>query len=62
MKWDYGGADEAQVAKIIGKMVNGPSEEAKNGLRTWLNVHTVRMILLDIPAMACFIGGFVHLI
>lgn len=51
-----------QVAKIIERMIYGPPEKAKSELRTWLKLHTVRMILVDIPAMACFIGGFVHLI
>ena len=51
-----------QVAKIIERIVYGPPEKAKGELRMWLKLHTTRMILVDIPAMACFVGGFVHLI
>lgn len=51
-----------QVAKIIERIIYGPPEKTKGELRTWLKLHTTRMILVDIPAMACFIGGFVHLI
>ncbi|TVY64250.1 hypothetical protein LSUE1_G008223, partial [Lachnellula suecica] len=50
------------VAKIIERMIKGPPENAKGELRTWLKLHTVRTLLVDIPAMACFVGAFVHLI
>jgi hypothetical protein len=47
---------------MIERIVHGPPENAKGLLRTWLKVHTVRMLLVDIPAMACFLGAFVPLI
>jgi hypothetical protein len=56
------GIDEKQVAKIIEQLIYGPHEKTKDMQRKWLKLHTIRMILVDIPAMACFLGGFVHLI
>lgn len=54
-------SDIAQVAKLIEKIVYGPSEEAKGSLAKWLKVHTVRMLLTDLPAMVCFVQGFLEL-
>jgi hypothetical protein len=49
-------------SNVIKEAIYGPQEDAKGTIRTWLKVHTARMILYDIPAMACFIGAFVHMI
>jgi len=57
-----GVVDENQVSQIIEALIHGPHEKTKDQQRKWLKLHTVRMILVDIPAMACFLGGLVHLI
>jgi len=54
-------ANEKQVAKLIESIVHGPLDAAKDKLGTWLKLHTVRMCFVDIPAMVCFVGGFMHL-
>ena len=48
------------MAKIIEKVVYGAPEEAKDGLVTCLKLHTVRMLLVFISTMACFVGGFLN--
>lgn len=50
------------LANIIERIVHRPSKKAKDRLRSWLKVHSMRMLLVDIPAVAYFIGDFVHLI
>jgi hypothetical protein len=46
---------------MIEKIIYGPPEKVKGEARSWLKLHTARMILVDIPAMTCFIGAFVHM-
>jgi hypothetical protein len=43
-------------------MINRPKEQAKDELRLWLKLHSVRTIVVDIPAVVCFIGGLIHMI
>ncbi|KAH6675722.1 hypothetical protein B0J14DRAFT_652564 [Halenospora varia] len=50
------------VARIIQRIVYGPEEKAKSELRTWLKLHTVRTLLVDLPAVVCFVRGFLMLV
>ncbi|EGN92624.1 hypothetical protein SERLA73DRAFT_190806 [Serpula lacrymans var. lacrymans S7.3] len=47
------------ISRCIKRLVYGPTD-AKDELRWWLKLHTVRMITMDIPAMLCFLGGYLH--
>jgi len=47
------------ISRCIKRLVYGPTD-AKEELRLWLKIHTVRTLVADIPAALCFVGAFLH--
>ncbi|KAH7911868.1 hypothetical protein BJ138DRAFT_1149662 [Hygrophoropsis aurantiaca] len=49
------------IAQCIKRLVYGPTD-AKEELQWWLTLHTVRTVTTDIPAMLCFLYGYLNAI
>ena len=59
---DWHAADKIkQVVNVIKRAISGPPEDENDTKITWLKVHTARMTLSAIPAMAFFLEAFVHM-
>lgn len=46
-----------EAVKSSGKTDREIKEVNENALRAWLNWHTVRTLLVDVPALWCFAEG-----
>ncbi|KUJ18564.1 uncharacterized protein LY89DRAFT_683511 [Mollisia scopiformis] len=50
------------ISKVIKGMIYGPHDKTKGLLKDWLKIHTVRTLMMDIPAMACFVAALSYLL